>query len=490
METNDTVEKIWLGDHLGRREDAELLIEFLKARVAERSDSQGAYVINLSAGWGAGKTFFLRKMKEQLELTGHLVSYIDAWKDDDAAEPMVAVMAAMNETLKPHLAKRAALAKAWNVATSATGAALALTAKGIGYQLAKKALGPAIEGLENLGADVDDELAEKAFVEGAGDSIASLTNDYMQKRINAYEAHRSATERFKKSVAEVLKVLETKAQKEPPYFILIDELDRCRPTYAVEMLEQVKHLFDVPGLCFVIATDGEQLAHSVSAVYGASFDGAAYLRRFFNRRYRFSEPDILPYVQHLLERAHIPSDRLATLKKAPLDDFIADGFKAYRLSLRDVDQVFDIIRSFITSWSNGLVPIQLGYLIPLVIAFHFGRTDEFDALERGTTNSIPPEWSVNFNKRDINQGWIVANIRVSSAFNNLSEPFNSTLSHLDDKDSAVMDPKTPLGAILTHELQHGSHRSVHSDRFTMMKQYASRVRNLARLDRYEDEEDI
>jgi len=54
-------------------------------------------------------------------------------------------------------------------------------------------------------------------------------------------------------------------------FILIDELDRCRPTYAIELLENIKHLFDIEGLYFIIATDSTQLSYSINAVYGNKF---------------------------------------------------------------------------------------------------------------------------------------------------------------------------------------------------------------------------
>lgn len=63
-------------------------------------------------------------------------------------------------------------------------------------------------------------------------------------------------------------------------FILIDELDRCRPSYAIEMLETIKHFFELKNYVFVVATDTEQLSHSVKAVYGDFFDGKEYLSRF------------------------------------------------------------------------------------------------------------------------------------------------------------------------------------------------------------------
>ena len=38
-------------------------------------------------------------------------------------------------------------------------------------------------------------------------------------------------------------------------FVFIDELDRCRPTYAIELLERIKHLLDIDGLVFILAMD-------------------------------------------------------------------------------------------------------------------------------------------------------------------------------------------------------------------------------------------
>ena len=53
-------------------------------------------------------------------------------------------------------------------------------------------------------------------------------------------------------------------------FVLVDELDRCRPTYAIEMLETIKHFFSLDNYIFVVATDTNQLSHSIKAVYGLS----------------------------------------------------------------------------------------------------------------------------------------------------------------------------------------------------------------------------
>ena len=70
-----------------------------------------------------------------------------------------------------------------------------------------------------------------------------------------------------------------------PAFIFIDELDRCCPTYAVEMLEAIKHIFDVEGLVIVVSTHTEELQHTIKALYGNEFNADNYLRRFFDTKY-------------------------------------------------------------------------------------------------------------------------------------------------------------------------------------------------------------
>lgn len=65
-----------------------------------------------------------------------------------------------------------------------------------------------------------------------------------------------------------------------PVVVLVDELDRCRPSYAIEMLEVIKHFFTTKNFVFIVATDTSQLTHSINAVYGANFDSSQYLKRF------------------------------------------------------------------------------------------------------------------------------------------------------------------------------------------------------------------
>jgi len=72
---------------------------------------------------------------------------------------------------------------------------------------------------------------------------------------------------------------------------LIDELDRCKPSYSIQLLETIKHLFNVEGVYFIVATASEQLSHSINAVYGEKFESKRYLNRFFDQEYSLKSPD-------------------------------------------------------------------------------------------------------------------------------------------------------------------------------------------------------
>lgn len=66
--------------------------------------------------------------------------------------------------------------------------------------------------------------------------------------------------------------------------IFIDELDRCRPEFAIKVLEQTKNLFQQDNIVMVYSTDITQLAHSLQGVYGPKFEGRKNLERFYDKR--------------------------------------------------------------------------------------------------------------------------------------------------------------------------------------------------------------
>ena len=87
--------------------------------------------------------------------------------------------------------------------------------------------------------------------------------------------------RLEKEIAEYIEAV-LKSINRPQLVILIDELDRCRPDFAVDLLERVKHYFNCPGISFVFSVNLVQLEHAIKTRYGANFDSRRYLKRFFD----------------------------------------------------------------------------------------------------------------------------------------------------------------------------------------------------------------
>jgi len=84
--------------------------------------------------------------------------------------------------------------------------------------------------------------------------------------------------------------------------VFVDELDRCRPPYAIALLERIKHLFGVPGVVFVLGVDRDQLGHSIRALYGAGMDVDGYLRRFIDLAYHLPPASCEKFAIYLVQR--------------------------------------------------------------------------------------------------------------------------------------------------------------------------------------------
>jgi KAP family P-loop domain len=364
----------WSGDLLNREADARVVIDFTIGRVAERAAAKksSSYVMNVDAGWGQGKTFFLHGLQRQLKEEGYLVAYVNAWEDDHADDPLVAVMKAMQRCLPSQLD-----AKGKNAlkATGKTAGRVALTVgKSIGLQAAKRYLGES--GLQEVltewdGAEAGVNKATEQFLDAQADAI-----------MKSFDRSQDAISAFKKS----LRKLAEKSEDGKPIYILVDELDRCRPLYAIALLERVKHIFNVDGVVFVVATDTEQLHHAVKAVYGEGFDARAYLRRFFDRTYRFGEPPLAVFVEKLFADAPLDTNFLTIPERTTNVSLMVGLMEAYALTLRDAEQIFDVLRSVATLWphqfKNKGAKIQLLYLLGLICLQHKSR-ECFDAVAKG-----------------------------------------------------------------------------------------------------------
>lgn len=271
-----------------RKQLAERFTQYLKSR----NTKDNAYVVNLNGAWGTGKTYFVTEWKKLVEEQGHIAIKIDAWESDYLNDPLAIIIAELLEQIKANI-------KDYNADFEAKEKEVANAILNIGKNilpiLAK------ILGKHLLGKAATDDIV--ALLEKTTGSL--LSSEKPQNDLNIgelglsvvrqHKQHKQFAQDFKKQARELVDfALDGNPNKQ--VFIFIDELDRCRPTYAIEMLETVKHLFDIPNFIFVLSTDTNQLQHSIKAVYGHEFDSHEYLSRFFEQRLTLPELDYFEFL--------------------------------------------------------------------------------------------------------------------------------------------------------------------------------------------------
>src|SRR5690606_14014056 len=90
------------------------------------------------------------------------------------------------------------------------------------------------------------------------DIIVGVTkglSEVFEHEVQEYAKKKKSISDFKQSLS---KFIENSSGGKPLIFF-VDELDRCRPNYAVSILEQIKHFFSVPNIVFVLSIDKGQL---------------------------------------------------------------------------------------------------------------------------------------------------------------------------------------------------------------------------------------
>lgn len=256
----------WADDVFERREHGERLERLIR-------NTPGAFVIALKAPWGAGKSVFLRRLEAHLEATPNPIPVvrIDAWHNDFLSDPLAVLTAALSERINRNPVK----------GFGESAGKLAGKLAEVGAKLLPAMV--SIAGAITTGVVVPVIVAAAEATKVTGEALLKREAD-----------HREAASSFKRLLSEAVDLLTKQPSdptaKRPPLVILIDELDRCRPDFAIRMLERVKHFFDVDGCVFLVATDGGNLPAAVASQYGANVDGERYLRRFFDLEYRLPEP--------------------------------------------------------------------------------------------------------------------------------------------------------------------------------------------------------
>lgn len=316
---------------------------------------ESPFVISMKGGWGTGKSTFLERLSFHLERKLKIpVVRMDAWQSDYIDDPLLAMTTALEDRLSI-------------VEKGRTKRATAKVVTALAESAGKISL-PALS------------ILASAIVPGGGKvvDLASAMPELAEGLLGWDRARRSAEDRFRLSLAEARDALKNalESETESPLVIIVDELDRCRPDFAIKFLERVKHFFNVDGVCFLIATDNDNLPEAVNAVYGQGVDSEKYLRKFFDFEFNLPKPSMKDYADHLfqvfpgandaspllefkkrlLNNLHVGSYREllqnqpSTLDQAEYNIFFGEISRSFGFQLRDALQAHTLLMAFVRTF--------------------------------------------------------------------------------------------------------------------------------------------
>lgn len=362
--TSENILKAFEEDLIGRNADILHFVDLLNSLECGTS-------IALDARWGAGKTFFVKQVQMVLDtFNNHIISdydeertrvkaawdrirvrtkpeiqpqvsvYYDAWLNDNDEDPMLSLVYTILQSASTDFVfKRGpeCIRVAANIMQAITG--------------------------KNLTAVLD---AIKST-----DSLSALRK---KKDVHAQ------IEQFLESLL---------AEQGNRLIVFVDELDRCKPTFAVRLLERIKHYFSNDRITFVFSVNINELQHTIKKYYGSEFDASKYLDRFFDFRvdlppakmdefYKRIELFDIGWVYEEICKAVIEENHFTLRETA----------KFYRLAKTAAHKPTHDDHYTAVYGNEKAVQFCLMCLVPVMIGLKISDQSKYDAFVRGEDPSL------------------------------------------------------------------------------------------------------
>lgn len=225
-------------DHLSRQP----FITLLKNIIANQSNNKNGFSVAIDGDWGSGKTWILDALESQLPNDEYLIFHYNAWENDFYEEPLVALLSVMLESLR-QIKKVKEIGSRANVVSSSI---LALS-KIVGVITEKK-----------LGVNLSDTLDAIKNTNAALHDAALTDEDF-----NTLLPLSNALKQVRKVLSEL--------NSDFKIILVVDELDRCLPEYAIKVLERLHHVCNKMPVFQIIAIDKSNLSDSICKVFGKNF---------------------------------------------------------------------------------------------------------------------------------------------------------------------------------------------------------------------------
>ena len=242
-------------------------------------------VMILDAPWGAGKTTFVRMWAGELHKTGIPRIYFDAFSNDYQSDAFIALSSCVIGEIRRLTPPNSGIAEGF----SSKALKVAKVLGKAGFRVAVKAATAGLVEAESL------ESAASEIVGAVGEEATKAFDDALQERLGGHESDRQSFAAFRDSLKELSELLARRDEtgnvaargSAPPRLVfIIDELDRCKPSFALSIVETIKHFFSVEGIYFVLITSLSQLEWATKLAYG-NINAKTYLEKFYHLRLLF-----------------------------------------------------------------------------------------------------------------------------------------------------------------------------------------------------------
>ena len=325
----------------------------------------------IDGGWGTGKTEFCQKLIRlmQQQHPDYRPVYIDAFRSDHSGEPLLALLAEIIKACTPEDTGEQPSEQRKNITRKVAKAAgfvmKTVVQAAVGHVL-KQNTDDLAEELQQI---MNDDQEADSLAETVTDAAATIASHTIDATVEALLKEQIEAEKNLETLKACLKELAA----DKPIILFIDELDRCRPDYAVDMLEVIKHVFDVENVKVVLVTNTKQLRAAINHRYGVEVDAQKYLDKFL--KYSFALPDkivdpveagrtlvAVEYFKQLIRNSRMGNklqdliDEFVIIINYSTDsiDFIADMIERNDISLRETERLVRFLEIYHSLSRGGL----------------------------------------------------------------------------------------------------------------------------------------
>lgn len=268
-----TIETPFKDDFWGREALAERLTDYV-------SRLHVGATIAIDAEWGAGKSWFVQNWKAKLEQDQFKVIYLNAFNQDYVDDPFLTISMEIANAIKQDT-------NAFESIKATIGQAYRAILPNLPMLLWY--LTTSLVGMGAVAKPVADAVATLKSSEEFGEKAAELLNEKLQEHLSAqvenYENEKQSLDYFKTQLAQITSELDK------PLIFIVDELDRCKPEFAIRLIERIKHFFDIPNVVFVLAINKTQLEEAINSFYGFT-SASNYLEKFIDFSILLKNQDI------------------------------------------------------------------------------------------------------------------------------------------------------------------------------------------------------